>query len=241
MKKRRIKMVIVAFLIVWLAMDVTIPYPAYATPLSVTVHGQITFEPRNWNTSHTMLAGKEMEIDLYEKDHTGAIFFIASTYTNSNGNFSFSVTNYWGPFDPHLNIFYRVKLNYPSTVVYNPPNLTDPYSYDSSPTLLNSDTITDWTKDFAIGHTLPNYQAVWIFEDMRNSWNYVYSNDIRNGVHYNPGGVTAYWTLNSNCYQDSARFRVCWRSHAGAAKAMNGEDSARFRVCWRSRKPGFWE
>ncbi len=200
--KRHFKVITGAFMIVILTMIIFMPLRAQADPGTVTIHGQITYEPRDWNTLHIMNAGKEMEIDLYEKDHNGVETVITATNTNWNGEFTFTVTNYWGPSDPKLNIFYRVRLYYPKTDPPNPktivatPGSTDPYYFDSGTTYLATD--GDWTINFAINATTSsNYQALWIFEDIRNAWDFVNTYDIRDGVHYDPGGVVSYWKNDS--------------------------------------------
>ncbi len=177
------------------------PLRVEGDPGTVTINGQITYEPRNWHTLHIMNVGKEVEVDLYERDHNGDNFLLTTTSTNCNGEFTFTVTNYWGPLDPKLNTFYRVRLRYPETnpkTAVTRPGLTDPYYIESDTTYLSTD--GNWTINFAINSAKENFQAMWIFEDLRNAWDYVYANDIRNGVHHDPGEVVAYWALGSNSY-----------------------------------------
>ncbi len=193
-----------SFLIMILILCALVSYPVQGNNQSiVTIHGKVTYEPRNLAVPLIYSVAREVEIDLYEKSYDGIITKLNSqpVYTNSNGDFSFSATNYWGPHDPYLNVFYKVNLSYQSTAVYDPLDNNKLYQFDSSTTFLNSDTTIDWTKDFIIDHSFTKYKAMWIFEDIRKAWNFVNTNDIRNGIHYDPGGVVAYWSMGSSCYQ----------------------------------------
>ena len=100
-----------------------------------------------------------------------------------------------------MNIFFVIITAYPSSM--NPTtSVTDrwsaQYTFASDPTFLSHD--GNWTKNFPITGDWPSYQAIWIFEDLRNAWNYVHANDFRNGVPYDPGSVKAMWELNLDCY-----------------------------------------
>ena len=202
--KKSINIIINALLILMLVMNVMPPFRVEANPGSiVTITGQITYEPRNFGTTGTKIAGKELKIDLYEMDHYNHIYYLnLSTYTSPNGVYSFTnVTNYFDQDDPHLNIFIRVKLDYPETKV-DQVGSEDPYYFDSDVELLNNDNQPNWILNFDINHQNKpaSYQAVPIFEDIRNAWHFVNTNDVRNGTHYDPGSVTAYWTSGTLCY-----------------------------------------
>jgi hypothetical protein len=53
-----------------------------------------------------------------------------------------------------------------------------------------------WTINFSLTSSWQDYQAIWIFEDIRNAWIYVHENNAQ----YDPGPVTAVWERNTNCY-----------------------------------------
>lgn len=118
---------------------------------------------------------------------------MATTYTNSTGNFIFpSRTNWWGPDNRPLNVFIEIVTAYPDSAVTD--RLFRQYVFASSTTFLSHDGA--WSINFPLDSGWLDYQAIWIFEDLRNAWNYVSTYDAP----HNPGLVTAVWERNLNCY-----------------------------------------
>jgi hypothetical protein len=186
--------IIGAFLILVLAMEFIKPLNAVADPGDVTISGQVTYQPRNWDAQHpNMRVGGEMKIELYEKDSQGNGHLLDSKYTDIDGNFTFNLTNWWAP---DKNIYFQVITVYTNTAVTD--TIGRQYGFLSYTTLLSHDGA--WTIDFPITDSWPSYQAIWIFEDIRNAWNYVYDHDFRNGVPFDPGSVTAEWEDGLDCY-----------------------------------------
>jgi hypothetical protein len=183
-----------AFLIMVIAMSVTIPLHAAASPGMVTIGGQVLFQGRNWNPpNNNWQYGKEMKIDLYEKDINGNDHYLVTTNTDGTGNFVFpSRENWWYPDSRQLNIFFEIVTVYPYTYVTD--TLGGQYAFASYTTFLNHD--GQWNLQFAVTNGWQDYQALWIFEDLRNAWDFVYNNFSL----YNPGNVTAIWQNNLDCY-----------------------------------------
>jgi hypothetical protein len=93
-------------------------------------------------------------------------------------------------------IYFQVVTVYTNTAVTD--TIGQQYGFLSDSILLSHDGA--YTIDFPITERWPSYQAIWIFEDIRNTWNYVYNHDFRNGVPYDPGSVTAEWEEGLECY-----------------------------------------
>jgi hypothetical protein len=196
--KRRIVEIIAACLIVVLALSLMKPLHAAASPGNVIISGQVTYQPRDWDAQHpNWRTGNEMTIKLYEKDLQGNNHYLDTTYTNSIGWFVFPErTNWWGPDNRQLNIYLVAVTAYSNSSVTD--RLSIQYGFMSETTFLSHD--GTWIKNFAVDQNWQGYQAIWIFEDLRNTWNYVHNNDFRNGVPYNPGNVTAMWEGGLTCY-----------------------------------------
>ena len=139
--------------------------------------------------------------ELFEKDHNEIYTLLDTTITDDYGLYAFpSRQNYWPSDNGPLNIVLRVYTAYPTndyhyTIITQVTDFVNEiYNFDSLETRLTTD--GSWTKDFVITNGWASYQAIWIFEDMRNAWNYVYNNDF----HYDPGNIKAAWQVNANCY-----------------------------------------
>ena len=64
--KQKIKMITDAFLIVALVMTVMSPLRVEAQAGNVTIDGQVTYQPRNWNPQlNNWGIGRDIQIDLY--------------------------------------------------------------------------------------------------------------------------------------------------------------------------------
>jgi hypothetical protein len=201
--KRQVTKTLSAFLIAIIIMSITPPVHVEASYGTVVISGQVTYQPRNWNPqSPNWQVGREMQIDLYHMDLQGNDHYLATTVTDENGNFSFpSRLNWWSLDNRRLNVYFEIITAYPSSM--NPitsvtDRLSAQYAFASDTTYLYYD--GNWTKNFSITGVWPSYQAIWIFEDLRNAWNYVHENDFRNGVPYDPGNVKAVWEFNLDCY-----------------------------------------
>jgi hypothetical protein len=196
--KRQIVKIVGSFLIMVLAISIMAPFRASANPGNVIISGQVTYQPRNWNPSlNNWRTGSEMKIDLYEKDLSGNDHYLDTTNTNGSGNFVFpSRVNWWGPDNRQLNVYFVIVTVYQNTSVTN--RWSAQYAFANNPTFLSYD--GQVTINFPVTGSWPGYQAIWIFEDLRNTWNFVHNNDFRNGVPYNPGNVTAMWEPGLNCY-----------------------------------------
>lgn len=185
-------------------MSGTMPLHAAASPGNVIINGQVTYQPRDWNGISNYRTGNEMKIDLYEKDLQGRRHYLDTTNTDGNGNFTFPskdlghLTNWWGFDGQQLNIYFVIETVYPNTSVTDRSFAQYAFDNYNDPTFLSYD--GTWTKNFVVTQSWPDYQAIWIFEDLRNTWNYVHNNDFRNGVPYNPGNVTAVWEPSLNCW-----------------------------------------
>jgi len=200
--KRNIALIARALLIVVIFISIINPDHVSAAG-TVTIQGTVTFQPRNWNPSQNNWAtGREMQIDLYERDLAGVEHYLATTTTNGAGYFVFPpMTNWWAPDNRQLNIFYKVVTAYPNAS--NPKTATtdrsfSDYVFASGTNFLSSD--GTYTINFAISNSWQNYQALWVYEDVRNAWDYVYNNDYVNGRPYDPGSVTAVWEQGLNCW-----------------------------------------
>lgn len=196
--RRQTKNIAFAFLIVVLVMGTMIPQRVTASPGNVVISGQVTYQPRNWDPQRpNWRTGSEMKIDLYELDLQGNGHYLDTTNTDGTGHFTFlSRTNWWGPDNRQLNIYFVIVTTYPNTSVTD--RWSAQYAFASYATFLSND--GNWTINFPVTSSWTGYQALWIFEDMRNAWNYVHNNDSRNGVPYDPGSVTAMWEPGLNCY-----------------------------------------
>jgi hypothetical protein len=196
--KRQTVMISCAFLVIMLAIGLINPSRASATPGNVTIQGQVTYQPRNWDPQkNNWRTGNEIQINLYERDSHQVEHLLDTIYTDKFGYFQFpSRTNWWAPDNTKLNIFYRIVTVFPYTYVTD--TLSRQYAFDSEISFLSTDGTV--IKSFAITSSWTYYQAIWIFEDLRNAWNFVHDNDFRNGVQYNPGNVKALWEPGVNCY-----------------------------------------
>jgi hypothetical protein len=66
--KRHAGMITGAIFIMLTTMSMVAPLRIMAQPGTVTISGQVTYQPRNWNPQISNWAlGKEIQIDLYEK------------------------------------------------------------------------------------------------------------------------------------------------------------------------------
>ena len=192
--RRHAARIISALLIMVIAMSIMQPLRAVAQPGNVTISGQVTYQPRNWNPQFNNWAtGREIEVDLYERDHNGHDTKLDTTYTDFYGNFSFqSRLNWWGPDSSQLNVVLNLVTVFTNTEVTN--LIFADYAFASLPTFLSHD--GNWTINFPLTLGWLNYQAVWIFEDIRNAWNYVHTYDD----YYDPQSVTAVWQSGIPCY-----------------------------------------
>ncbi len=195
---RRLIKIISAFLITGFLMSMIPPFYAAAQHPSVTIGGQVTYQPRNWNGSNWAI-GREIQIDLYERDLQGHDTKLDSIYTNSDGIFAFPAReNWWYPDNRQLNVVLKLTTHYsdinnhPKTDVTN--RLFANYVFPNNPTFLSHDGV--FTIPFPLSNSWPSYQAVWIFEDIRNAWNYVHTFDD----YYDPGYVNAVWEAGLNHY-----------------------------------------
>ena len=190
-----------AFFIVVLAMNIILPFHATATPGTVTISGTVRYQPRNWNPqSSNWGLGKEIKIQLYELDLHGHNHLLSTVTTNGVGHFNFpATTNWWAEDNNQLNIYLKIITAYP--INYTDTSVTDrlggQYTFASGTTFLSHD--GQWTKNFDLTNSWAGYQAIWIFEDLRNAWNEVHNNDIRNGQSYDPGDVRAVWENGYDC------------------------------------------
>jgi hypothetical protein len=191
--KRHAAMLVRAFLILLVAINIIPPLRAVAQHGTVTINGQVTYQPRNWNPQlNNWAIGKEIQIDLYEKDLQGNDHYLATTYTTLGGYFSFPAReNWWNPDNRQLNIFFKVITSYVDTAVTD--RLFRNYAFASPATFLSYD--GTWTLNFPITIGYTGHQAIWIFEDLRNAWHYV-----ANFGPHDPGAATAVWESSLNCY-----------------------------------------
>ncbi len=193
--KRRIKVITGAVLIVILTVNVIMPLRVQADPGGVTIQGQVTFKPRNWVPIwNNWESGDELRIELWKDNPIGLDLKLASTYTTkkdllqAGGYFKF--TNISSQIYVYLKVVTEYSIDFnPTTATTD--RLSTPYTFDNddNPTFLSSDGL--WTINFAIDDE--NYQALWVFEDLRNAWNYVHDNYYVDGAPYNPGYVNAIW------------------------------------------------
>jgi hypothetical protein len=197
MKRRNRKIMNTLFIVAVILLAIKPSYAA-ADPGSVVISGQVTYQPRNWNPQQlNWQPGREMKVELFEKDLQGYLHYLDTTYSDGTGNFVFpSRKNWWSPDNQQLNISLRVATVYQNTSVTD--RWSAQYAFESDSTFLSYD--GSWVKNFTITNGWTDYQAVWIFEDLRNAWNFVHSHDFRNGVPYDPGNVTAMWETSLNCY-----------------------------------------
>jgi hypothetical protein len=198
--KRHLEMIASAFFILAIVMSVIPPLRANAQAGPVTISGHVSYQPRNYNSSlNNMMNGIDIEINLYEQDQYGVSYYLDTTYSDINGNYSFpSRLNWWTQDGAPLNV-YLVLVTY--HLETNVTNLTIPignYTFRNFATSLPPNPTA--TIDFPLTSAYQDYEAMWIFEDLRNTWNFVYNNDIRNGSHHGPGSVTAMWEKGANCY-----------------------------------------
>jgi len=109
MKQQRV-IFICTLLIITLALTIINPLDTVAQQHgNVIIGGQVFYQPRYWNGSNWGI-GKEIQVDLYEKDLQGNNHRLTTTYTNSSGFFVFpSMINWWEPDNRQLNIFFVVQ------------------------------------------------------------------------------------------------------------------------------------
>ena len=70
--KRHAAMLVRAYLILLVAITIIPPLHARALYGTVNINGRVTYQPRNWNPQlNNWAIGKEIQIDLYEKDLQG--------------------------------------------------------------------------------------------------------------------------------------------------------------------------
>lgn len=201
--KQQISKALSAFLIAIIIMSTTPPVHVEASYGTVVISGQVTYQPRNWNPQNpNWRVGREMQIDLYHMDLQGNDHYLDTTVTNINGNFVFpSRINWWSPDSRQLNIFFVIRTAYPSTnnpITFVTDRFSAIYGFANNPAFLSHD--GNWTINFPVTWDWTDDQAIWIFEDLRNAWNYVHENDFRNGVPYDPGRVKALWEEDLDCY-----------------------------------------
>jgi hypothetical protein len=191
--KRQTAIFICALLIIVFVSNIIIPSHAAAQQHgNVTIGGQVLYQPRYWN-GYNWGVGREIQVDLYEKDLNGHDHYLDTTYTDVYGQFYFPPReNWWYEDNRQLNIYFKVITVYADTAV------TDVYfrnyAFVNSPAFLYHD--GDFPIDFPISSGWVGSQALWIFEDIRNAWNFVHTHYSL----YNPGPVTAVWEQNLNCY-----------------------------------------
>jgi hypothetical protein len=172
------------------------PIRVSATPGSATIGGQILFQPRNWNGSNWHLA-EEVEVKLFENSCTGIERNLGTAYTNTSGYFQFQPISYsCGSPNIPFYVYLKVYTEYLDGSMVTNQN-SDPHYFTSGATQIYGD--GNWTIDYQITNSLSNSPAMWLFEDVRKSWNFVHSNDIRNGIPFDPGKVQVVWEPGLRC------------------------------------------
>jgi hypothetical protein len=119
--KRYTAMIIRAFLILAIAVSMMPPLRAAAQHPNVTIGGQVTYQPRNWDDQQNNWAiGKEIRVDLYERDLSGNDHNLDTAYTNTSGIFAFPEReNWWGPDNRQLNVFFELLTVFTDAEVTN--------------------------------------------------------------------------------------------------------------------------
>jgi hypothetical protein len=166
---------------------------------SVTVQGAFYYYDR-----HNELQGAGFsKVSLYDYDSVGGDDSLFATYTIDGGSFDFpSLTNDDNddPFDPdrHLDLYViweTYSLDLGSTYHRVTYLGGQTYKWQSSTRTNVQDGIVDFTG--IIPTNSASHPAMWIFQDLRNAWNSIYTNTA---PHVNPGSVTLKWEQNQDCY-----------------------------------------
>ncbi len=173
------------------------PNSVTASPGLVTITGTIKFQPRNWNsTSQNYLLSQDLAIQLYQ--YTGGVpILIDSTNTDSFGKYTFASK----PIQ-NLTIFLKVWTQYPVNTLIPENSVMDThtniFNFPSDNTYLPN--TGQYTKDFTITDQWPGYEALWIFQDLRNTWHYFYNTYYKNGNPYDSGIANVIWEPGVNGY-----------------------------------------
>jgi hypothetical protein len=202
--KRYIIKTTVAFLIMVLAMSETIPLHASASHGTVTISGNVRYQGRDWDPQkYNWQYGKELKVDLYEKDNQGTEHWLnRTTVTDSYGHYIFDPIENWSSYDnDRYSIFIKITTDYPA----NSPN-TSVTDYDLEqqyhfPNTFYPPRIGDGpqTINFDITNTWQSHQAIWIFEDLRNAWNFVHNNFSGYDPTPSGKGIRAIWQDGVDC------------------------------------------
>lgn len=161
---------------------------AVLTHAQVTIRGTFYYDDR---LDHQVVA-PFMTVNLYDHSPTWGDTQIGSLTTDSNGYFSFSTEN-WNYFEGrHLNVYAEWMAEYhdSASTIRRVANMSwDTYKYYSyTATDVQDNTIVDLS---SVWHTgFGNLKALWIFQDLRRSWHFIYNNS---NPQIDPGSVTARW------------------------------------------------
>ena len=170
-------------------------------PGQATIQGTITYANRN----NEQVGASFTSVRLFEFDPGGADDPLGTTTTDANGFFQFPTRTNWDdddtdpdPNNRRLDLYFVIEADYNDSAsswhrVTNFGNQT--YTWQTSILYNVSDGSHSYHIPIPSGFsTLP---AMWIFQDLRNSWEYV-----RNYTwpQFDPGSVTAKWQYGEDCY-----------------------------------------
>jgi len=170
-------------------------------PGQVTIRGTLKYADRGSNEANAL--GRYTKVYLYEQDPGETDDLLAITTTDGNGFFQFPTLTNWDedgtdtdPNNRRLDIYLVFEADYEdSTSARHRVTDLNGYTYVWPTSVLNdiSDGLINLTA--LIPNNFPTLGAMWIFQDLRRAWEYIYNNT---GI--DPGSVTAKWQRGENCY-----------------------------------------
>lgn len=170
-------------------------------PGYVTVNGTLTYQDRDNLTKN----GRMTSALLYESDPGGTDDFLAITSTNGSGYYSFPSILNWDADGDAANrnldlyvIFEAIYFDIENAGTYHKVMDGDweEYLWDSS--VYSNAPSTNITRNLHIASSDDTYIAMWILQDLRRAWQYIYNQSAPYDI--DPGSVDAIWEQGLECY-----------------------------------------
>jgi hypothetical protein len=168
---------------------------------NISAHGKLSYTDRDNN----VIPAPYTKVTLYDYDYDGTKDFLATTYTNLNGEFQFPDIvngNDDDPQDqnPNLDLWVWWETIYDDSI-FSQHRVVD----FGNQTYIWFDGIfldvpdgTNEEINYSITSQNSSLPAMWIFQDLRNAWEFVYYNT---NPTIDPGSVNAIWQADGDSYK----------------------------------------
>jgi hypothetical protein len=173
-------------------------------PGEISAFGTLSYSNRVNNS----VGARFMNVYLFDADPGYVDDLLAVTTTNADGFFMFPTTTNWDvddndpdPNNRRLDLYVKWETDFNDSVsahhlVKNYAGST--YEWPSMTWWNVNDGILDCSSVLPAGW--PGLEAMWIFQDLRQAWEFVHNNTISQT---DPGSVIAIWQVNEDCFYDA--------------------------------------